>query len=201
MDFPELNKSTHTYMLNGYRVPGVTTVLKPIIDYSGIDPDTLQDKAELGTHVHLATEFVDKGGLDYDNLDERLKGYVKAWMQFRFDTGIQIELTEHVVYHSRYKYAGTLDRVAILNGDRCVIDIKCTVALTPSVGVQLAAYMEAENSIRKSKNKVVKRFAVQLKPNGTYRLCPYTDTTDFKMFTSLLTLYNWRLKNDKCFSY
>ncbi len=70
-----------------------------------------------------------------------------------------------------------------------------TATLTACVGVQLAAYQEAENMIRQSNQQIKKRFALQLKPNGTYKLREYTGKQDFKMFTSLLNLFRWRQKH------
>ena len=49
-----------------------------------------------------------------------------------------------------------------------------------------AAYAEA-HGVQKAK-----RFALQLKPNGTYDLYPCADRSDFGVFTAALTLWNWR---------
>jgi len=192
-----LDLDTHTYYLHDEVVPGVTTVLQPITDYSDIDPDVLAYKSALGTAVHYATELYDKDILDFDSLDAPLISYVNAWIKFRDDTGFIVELNEHVVYHKRYHYSGMLDRVGLLNGERGVFDIKCVVTLAPHVGVQLAAYQEAENSNRKKLDQIKNRFAIQLKPDGTYRLQPYRERTDFSVFTSLLTLYNWETRHGK----
>ena len=197
MDYPVLDLDKHIYHLNEMVVPGVTTVLQPITDYGGIDPAILEYKSALGTAVHYATELYDNDDLDFDSLDAALAPYVDGWIKFIADTGFIIELNEHIVYHKRYHYAGMLDRVGLLNDERCVIDIKCVSVLAPHVGVQLAAYQEAENSVRKKVDKITKRFAAQLKPDGTYRLEPYTDRTDFSVFTSLLNIHNWDIKHAK----
>jgi len=195
MEPPILKADTHEYFSGDALIPGVTTILKPIIDYSDIDPNVLKHKAMLGTYVHFATELYDTGILDFNSLDPLITPYVSAWVKFLDDTDFIIEQTEHVVFYERYLYAGTLDRVGLLNDCRIVLDIKCVSTLTNAVGVQLSAYQEAENSIRKKADHIKKRFALQLKPDSSYRLEPYSNKTDFKIFTSLLTVYNWRLKN------
>ena len=123
--------------------------------------------------------------------------YLVAWIRFIDDTGFRVEMNEQFVFHDRYFYAGTLDRVGLLNGVRSVIDIKTVAVLGPHTGVQLAAYQEALNSNLKKADHINKRFAVQLKPDSTYRLQPYTDKSDFSVFTSLLNIHNWRQKHAK----
>jgi len=196
MTTPTLDEN-HVYHLNGEIVSGVTTLLQSVVDYSMVDVTVLAFKAKLGTYVHLATEYFDNKTLDIDSLDAALLPYVNAWILFNKETGFVTELSEHVVYHERYHYAGTLDRVGILNDERILLDIKCTSVLEPHVGVQLAAYFEAENSTREKPDRVKKRFALQLKKDGSYNLKRYKNIEDFKVFTSLLNIYNWRHKHDR----
>ena len=56
----------HIYRFDGQRVPSVTQILEPLIDYSGVPNGVLQYAADRGTAVHLATEFYDDGDLDED---------------------------------------------------------------------------------------------------------------------------------------
>ena len=70
-----------------------------------------------------------------------------------------------------------------------LIDKKTTYDILPSVGPQVAAYAEAWNETNQP--KVRRRFAVQLIPDGTYKLHECGDATDFAVFLSALTLSNW----------
>lgn len=196
MILPDFDEATHTYTWKGMVVPGVTSVLAPISNYDGIPEHILERKAKIGTYAHYATELYDKDDLVMETLDPAIEPYVQAWIKFRRDTGFVVELSEQKVFHRSFFYAGTLDRGGLLNSERSLLDIKCVAALGPQTGVQTAAYREAINSQLPKKKHYKRRYAVQLKPDGTYHLQPYNDDgDDFKMFTSLLNFYNWRLKH------
>lgn len=174
-------------------MPNVTTVLAPLMDWSKVSPEVLEDAQRLGTAVHKATELDDHKDLDEETVDEAVLPYLLAWRSFRGDSGFMPVAIEERIFCKRHFYAGTLDRIGWLNGKRVLIDIK-TGILTAAAGPQLAAYQEAKN--HRTKDKVEKRYAVQLKGDGTYSLKEYTDPTDLTVFLALLTLHNWRQMHD-----
>jgi hypothetical protein len=45
--------------------------------------------------------------------------------------------------------------------------------------------------------KVLDRFALGLRPDGTYRLQPYSDPLDWQCFLSHVTIHNWKAKHEK----
>lgn len=192
----QFNAAAHQYTKDGVLVPNVTGVLEPIIDYAGVPSSTLEFARALGTAVHIATELDDGDDLVEESVDPAVRPYLDAWRKFRHDTGFIPTSIEEQVFSSRHWYAGTLDRQGPSpeNGDDSLIDIKTTSKLMPSTGPQLAAYMEAKN-YRKS-NKIKRRYAVQLKPDGTYRLQEYADKADFSVFLACLTLHNWSTNHD-----
>ena len=176
---------THTYRFDGVVVPGVTTILKPLTDFSTVPPHVLDAASAFGTAVHLACELDDLGTLDEAALDPALAPYLDAWRKFSAEHAVQWEQIEQRVYHPTMRYAGTLDRFGRVDGDLTVVDIKSSVQLYPSVGPQLAAYANALS------HPYAKRMAVQLKADGTYVAKPYTDPSDWPMFASLLTVRTW----------
>lgn len=176
---------THTYRFDGVVVPGVTTILKPLTDFSAVPPHVLDAASAFGTAVHLACELDDVGTLDEDQLDPALAPYLDAWRKFSAEHAVQWDQIEQRVYHPTMRYAGTLDRFGRVDGDLTVVDIKSSVQLYPSVGPQLAAYANA------LMHPYAKRMAVQLKADGTYVAKPYTDPSDWPMFASLLTVRTW----------
>jgi hypothetical protein len=182
------DEQTHTYYLNGQKVPGVTSVLKPLTDYSTVPPDVLQAAADFGKAVHRACELDDLMELDEATMDPALLPYLEAWRQFCAAHMVGWLEIETPVHHSALRYAGTPDRIGYVKGLLSVVDIKTTAELYPSVGPQLAAYANAWSP--KDAN-TMQRVAVQLKGDGTYVAKPYTDPTDFPLFCSLLTLRNW----------
>ena len=187
--------AAHRYTKDGILVPNVTGVLEPIIDYAGVPAWTLERARQIGSAVHLATELDDRDDLVEDSVATEIVPYLDAWRRFRLETGFVPETIEERVFSPRHWYAGALDRSgpAPDNGDPSLFDIKSTSTLMPSTGPQLAAYLEARNYRRK--DKVKRRFAVQLKPDGTYRLQEYKDKADFSVFLACLTLHNWAVNN------
>lgn len=196
---PVLEEDTHTYFLNGKVIPGVTTMISDakLVDLDQIPPAVLEHKRNIGNAVHYATELHDLGVLDPASVHESIKPYFNAYLKFLAETDVQILEVENVVYHDTYQYAGKNDRVILLNGYRGVLDIKTTSILSAAVGVQTAAYKEALNCGRADADKVVTRFALQLRPDSTYRLEQFSDHSDFSTFLACLQVYNWKQKHLK----
>lgn len=181
------DEATHTYRMYGVVVPSVTTILKPLSDFSAIPAGVLAAASAFGTAVHKATELHDLGTLDFSLLDPALEPYLEAWVNFSRDYEVQWSEIEHVVYSPTMRYAGTLDRRGLVRDRMTTLDIKSSAALYPSVGPQLAAYKSAYG-IEASLDE---RMAVQLKKDGTYLAKTYTNRMDWPLFASLMTTRNW----------
>lgn len=176
-------------MLDGVEIPSVTKIIAPLYDFSGISAERLEYASQRGIAVHKATELYDTGDLDEAALDPVIVPYLDAWKKFKAENNVTITDFETKLYNQTHKYAGTFDRVVIMNDERWVIDIKATAALSPAVGVQLAGYAGLTT--------VKRRGAVQLLPSGQYKLQEYSSKTDWPTFISLLTIFNWRKNNAK----
>ena len=182
----------HVYMVGAQRVPSVTQILAPLVDYSMVPAATLERSRQLGQAVNRMTELYDLDDLDLDDLADELRPYLTAWIKFRAETGFVPETIEKRLYHPALRYAGTPDRSGLINGRRAVIDIKKMLTLGPVIGLQLAAYREL---FEKAGTRVEDRYALGLRADGTYRLVPYTDKGDWPVFLSLLTTRNWKEKH------
>lgn len=191
----QFNEETHTYYFDNKVIPGVTTVIKPLMNLDHINEEVLDRKSKIGTAAHKATELFDEDNLDESTLHPIIVPYLDAWKKFRDETKIEIVSSEAKVFNQKYGYAGMYDRIGVLYNEPSLIDIKCTAVLGAHVGNQLAAYKEAHNA--ENEFQVSKRFAVQLRPDGTYRLEEYKDRSDFPVFLSCLQIYKWRSKNVK----
>lgn len=179
---------THTYRVRGKVVPGVTSVLAPLTDFSAVPPDVMRRASEFGKAVHAACELDDLDQLDEHALDPAIKPYLDAWRKFCAEHRVEWEWIEAPKHHPTLGYAGTPDRIGKVNGLLAVVDIKTTAALYPSVGPQLAAYAALSDP---QLGFLMKRIAVQLKADGTYTAKTHDDPTDWPAFCSLLTLRNW----------
>ena len=195
------NEVAHTYHYDGIPVPGVTTVLSLIDGMTSVPPDRLMAAGVRGTIVHRATENYDNGlawdeTITDDIVREEVWPYVSAYFQFLRDAGdaYAIETIEQRVFHKKHHYAGTCDRIAIVDGQRSVIDLKTSTRLNIAVGPQLAAYKAAHNCELPTKQRAIGRYALQLKKDGTYHFARYDEEHDLIRF--LVCLDFWRLRDE-----
>lgn len=186
------DEAKHEYLVRGVRYPSVTQILSPLVDYSQVPRAVLERARKLGQAVHRMTELYDLDDLDMDDLADELRPYLTAWIKFRAETGFVPETIEKRLYHPALRFAGTPDRSGLINRRRAVIDIKKMLYLGPVIGLQLAAYKEL---FEKNGTHVEDRYALGLRADGTYRLQPYTDKSDWPVFLSLLTTRNWKEKH------
>jgi hypothetical protein len=142
---------------DGGFVPSVTTILECYpkgaayynwLKENGKDSDEIRDEAgRRGSVVHKLTEDYDtgeevqlvnkNGSIDY-KLNEwaMFERYVEFRRRFQFVT----DCIELIIISKDLGYAGTIDRVINMNGERILLDIKTSNAIYPSYWLQLAAY-------------------------------------------------------------
>jgi hypothetical protein len=190
----EFDQSTHTYTLNGRRVPSVTQVLKPLEDFSRVPRDVLEAARIFGQHVHAAVDLCNRGELDWLSLDPALVPYVDAWRTFIADTGAVVIASEMRVVHEKLGYAGTGD-VVLAWGKRIVLpDVKSTAVVPVTVGAQTAAYAKAYHSMVGGKEP--DRYCIQLGADGKYKLHPRRDPADWSLFLSCLNVHKFKEKHN-----
>lgn len=198
----EFREADHSYWKDGRRVPGVTTILRPLYgDLRFVQQDLLDWKSELGQAVHRAVELHVLDDLVYDSLDPAVAAYFAQYLLFEVESGFKPTDTEVRVLHP-LGYAGTLDLLGTLPRGvgalrkNALVDIKTTAALSPAVKLQTAAYQQAwvaSNGDMTRPQAVPHRYALRLTPDK-YRLEPYqpsTDAADFAGFLGLFKAYQW----------
>lgn len=188
----------HAYTLDEMALPSVTQCLQPLINLSGIPKDVLETARARGESVHKATELFDMGLLATSSISELLRPYIEAWMKFREEKQFTPELIEHRVWHNKYRYAGTVDRIGRLSsGVKILIDIKSTHEPPSYAGPQTAAYLGAFNYGKPDSNKAVGIYTVHLKKTGDYEFIEHDVDSDFPVFMSCLKIHNWKLSKKK----
>jgi len=185
----EFNDELHRYVREGIPVPSVSSVLR----FMGLFPNRRFFKpadALRGTHVHSATEIMDTGELDWNDLDPILKPYVDAYKAFQETENYEWEMTETMVFNEMLWYAGRLDRTGLLNGNKIILDIKTGKgSLSTSMGIQMAGYDMCLDG------KPRERWVLYLRPNGKYKLYQCEDPEDYEAFRHGAWLYNWSKKH------
>lgn len=160
-----IRRAKNTYTLkDGTKIPGVTTVLRlrakeALVEWAfnlGKDNPQLSssrayvdDLAKIGTltheliGAHLRNETPDLSDFTPREVEAAQIPYAKylSWEQGK---KIEVEAIEKVVISERYRYGGSLDVRAKIDGKRTVMDFKTGKAIYPDYFIQTAAYAEAE---------------------------------------------------------
>lgn len=148
---------------DGVYVPSVTTILEAYpkgaayynwLKEHGKDADEIRDEAgRRGSVVHKLTEDYDageevrlideKGNINYKIGEWAMfERYVEFRNRFQFTT----DFIEMNIISKSLGYAGTIDRVIDMNGEKILLDIKTSNAIYPSYWLQLAAYRSLINT-------------------------------------------------------
>lgn len=197
----EFDPEMHIYRIDGHAVPSVSDILAHVTAdyYAGVDPQLMREAAERGTATHLAVQLLNEGTLDESTVDPAVKPYLDAYRVFRAQTGFIPDYAEIRLGHERMRFAGTPDMIGMIGYGRrqkpvrAVIDIKTTVQLLPTVGLQLAGYQILWNFNQIDPRRfVTQRYALQLKANGQYDFEPFDDASDATVFIGLTNEYHWR---------
>lgn len=189
------DEDLHKYTLGDRELPSVTKVLRRITEheYRFVDRETMDRTALLGQAVHKLIELDLAGTLDEESLSEPLVPYLAQWRQFRTQSGFQMILSEALVHSARYGYAGKLDLFGRLNDHLALIDAKRTAAVPMSAGPQTAGYelaaLESHPELALL-DLPIRRYALHLTPER-WRLVPFTDPNDRRVFLAALTLHNY----------
>ncbi len=178
----EFDESKHEYLINGQIVPSVTQILRAA---GLIDDQWFTDESCIrGSYVAKATHYYDQGDLAVETVDPIIKPYLDAWIRFREESKIEVLASEERVYHSIYRYAGTLDRRARWRGKEMIIDIK-TGAESDWHELQTAGYAMTFN-------RSIATGAVYLKNDGAYRFVQHDLVRPRDVFLAAIIISNWR---------
>lgn len=110
--------------------------------------DVSQEALDVGSEVHNVIEKYIKYGRDSigETSDQVTKALVAFWDWEKCHSVKWLE-SEKPVFSKHYGYAGTLDAVAVVNGEITVIDFKTAKAIYPNYWMQVMAYAKARQDI------------------------------------------------------
>ncbi len=145
------------YAADGTQLPGVTTILgvlnKPALvpwanrmGLQGIDTSKYVDEAaSVGTLAHaliaesLGGAKVPHGDFTADQMARAQHG-VKAFEMWKSSLDFKVQLVETPLVSETYRYGGTIDCLASINGVLELIDIKTSSGIWPEHIYQVGAY-------------------------------------------------------------
>lgn len=184
----------HEYRLDGVIIPGFSRIAKDmgLVDYSHVDPETLDYKGQVGQAVHKAIFLHNDGTLDMDSLAEPVTGYFKSWLMFRdlYKPTILTEHSEVPICSCKWRYGITPDIVAEIQGIITVIEIKCVSQITKITALQTVAQKTALEETYKI--KIQERAALQLIPNCMPKLTIYVKMSDATAWLSFVNGWHWK---------
>ncbi len=149
---------TQYFTQDGQRVPGVTTVLGLInkpglvpwankLGLQGIDSQKYVNRmASIGTLAHYWVEGILLTGTDPDlsewsqEQQDMASNSVLKFLEWYDQHDIRVIETEKPLVSEVYRYGGTLDILADVDGGRGLIDIKTSKAIYDDHMYQVAAY-------------------------------------------------------------
>lgn len=113
------------------------------VDWLKKIPDYQRDKAaDMGTSIHVAAEHIILGVSQI--LTPEQEPFVAAYRKFLTTWEPQFLLVEAMVFSLRHHYAGTLDAVAVIDGETWLLDWKTSKGVYGDMAIQLAAYGNAD---------------------------------------------------------
>lgn len=162
----------------------VTDVLK-LAGMIGEGPWFTQAAMDRGTGTHLATEYFDKGVLDWGTITDRVMlCRTQQYQRFIEEVHPSIEGIEVEVGHTVAGYCGKVDRIIYINGRKGVLDIK-PASEAPWHQIQLAGYAHCFAD-------PMKRWNLYLHEDR-YRLVERTDRSDRGVWKAALRIAQWRI--------
>ena len=179
--------AAHVYRLGDTVLPSVTQILKCVglLEYRGSNEYAMA----LGSAVHRACELWDNGTLDEERLEDSIRPYLDAYKRFIAESGFEPVLIEQQIYHPDYLYAGTIDRVGILNNKHVLLDIK-SGSPHPATELQLAGYHELLHvSVVDDPERA---YILYLANTGRYNLVPMEPRKHIATFLAALNVYRWK---------
>lgn len=195
----EYNDAEHTYLLDGNRVPGVSSVIRVLApdQYAMIAEDILMRASIRGKNRHEMVALDVRDDLDMASLpDDMLDAYL-AWDSFRNDTGFDVTLSERCVASRKLQVAGTLDLAGKLqwkgSRDLWTVDLKFVSAEPKLVDIQTEGYrtLLAEELPEYAESR---RGCLWIR-GDKYRFIECNNKGDRALFSAARSIYNWRQHN------
>lgn len=205
---------------DGGFVPSVTTILEAYpkgaqyynwLKEVGKDADEIRDEAgRRGSVVHKLTEDYDAGKEinlinDHGIINYKLNEWAmfERYVEFRRRFDIKMEAVELNIISKKMSYAGTIDRIFYLDGEKYLVDIKTSNAIYPSYWLQLAAYkgLLAESGVTVDKVAILwlnaktrtEGKAGDIQGVGWQLISKINAADDLKLFFACMDL--WRAEN------
>ena len=178
----------HEYWLSGKKMQSVTGILRDV-GIADVWKGAGDYKMYLGSVVHEAIHYLNKGTLDWDSVDQRALGYVRAYESFLSRGSFVVKNSEKPRCEPIMQFGGRPDVDGLYNGKPAIIDYK-TGLLPKWVKIQLAGYCVLMQNKNISPYDI-KRIGLELHEDGSYKVEVYRDVHDIDIFYAAYSVANW----------
>jgi hypothetical protein len=163
--------------------------------------------ADLGSMIHDWLDQFLKAGIAKKPLPKmpinpEMRNAIKSFLDWTKKNKVKFIQTERKVYSLKYKYAGTCDGIAMVNGKPTIIDFKTGNAVYPEMFLQTVAYQAAlqEETGKKFTHNLVLRLSKEDKTKGVKPfevIETINHAENFKTFLAAKQIYEWQMANKK----
>ena len=206
----EYDDKAHSYKVEGVKVPSVTRVVdgcfpKDLTHWALSIGQEEYDKVisealEVGNDTHQWIEHYINYGHACAEPEDYISKSVNAFLDWTTKYNPEWVDAERKVYCDKYKYAGTVDAVAKINGRVCVIDFKTSKKVYKPYHLQVTAYAQAikrMDGLRRWPLGIILRLD---KETGKFEHKVFEPKHNFNTFKKCLELKQWsslRIKNEE----
>jgi hypothetical protein len=206
----EYDDKAHSYKVEGVKVPSVTRVVdgcfpKDLTHWALSIGQEEYDKVisealEIGNDTHQWIEDYINYGHACTEPEDYISKSVNAFLDWTTEYNPEWVDAERKVYCDKYKYAGTVDAVAKINGRVCVIDFKTSKKIYKPYHLQVTAYAQAikrMDGLRRWPLGIILRLD---KETGKFEHKVFEPKHNFNTFKKCLKLKQWsslRIKNEE----
>lgn len=206
----EYDDKAHSYKVEGVKVPSVTRVVdgcfpKDLTHWAlSIGQEeydkVINDALEIGNDTHQWIEHYINYGHACAEPEDYISKSVNAFLDWTTEYNPEWVDAERKVYCDKYKYAGTVDAVAKINGRVCVIDFKTSKKVYKPYHLQVTAYAQAikrMDGLRRWPLGIILRLD---KETGKFEHKVFEPKHNFNTFKKCLELKQWsslRIKNEE----
>ena len=207
----DYDDDAHSYKVDGVKIPSVTRLIdscfpKNLTNWAVTVGEEeyhriLDEALDIGNQTHKWIEYyinnphawniTDGMRLKNDLRSKETLDSVKAFIRWEKEFNPQWLDAERKVYCDRFKYAGTVDAVAKINGRVCVIDFKTSKKIYKPYHLQVAAYAQAIKrmaGLRQWPLGIILRLD---KETGQYQQKVFEPKDHFKTFVKCMELRQW----------
>lgn len=205
----DYDEGAHSYKVDGIKVPSVTRVVdgcfpKNLTEWALLVgkeeyDNVINEAIEIGNDTHKWVEDYITYGHVCSNPADHISHPVNAFLKWNDRFKPSWNDAERKIYCDKYKYAGTVDAVAKINGRVCVIDFKTSKKIYKPYYLQVTAYAQAIKRIDGLRQWPLGIILRLDKETGEYEQKVFEPKDHFNVFKKCLDIKQWsslRIKNE-----